>query len=90
MKMFGDGPGQRHWVPGHEEIELALVKLADATGKRKYLDFAYWLLSQRGHGYGCARKEQVSQFVSHLLQFFQKPLNGTFFQMSLLIFRRLW
>ena len=52
MKMFGDGPGQRHWVPGHEEIELALVKLADATGKRKYLDFAYWLLSQRGHGYG--------------------------------------
>ncbi|MGN0069503.1 MAG: glycoside hydrolase family 127 protein [Prevotella sp.] len=52
MKTFGDGSGQRHWVPGHEEIELALVKLADATGERKYLDFAYWLLCQRGHGYG--------------------------------------
>lgn len=52
MKTFGDGPGQRHWVPGHEEIELALVKLADATGERKYLDYAYWLLCQRGHGYG--------------------------------------
>ena len=42
----------RHWVPGHEEIELAMVKLYEATGERKYLDYAYWLLSQRGHGYG--------------------------------------
>lgn len=42
----------RHWVPGHEEIELALVKLSEETGQSKYLDYAYWLLSQRGHGYG--------------------------------------
>ena len=46
------GPGLRHWVPGHEEIELALVKLYRETGDRKYLDFAGWLLDQRGHGYG--------------------------------------
>lgn len=49
MTVFGKG--KRHWVPGHEEIELALVKLADTTGKKKYLDFAYWLLEERGHGY---------------------------------------
>ena len=42
----------RHWVPGHEEIELAMVKLYEETRERKYLDYAYWLLSQRGHGYG--------------------------------------
>lgn len=42
----------RHWVSGHEEIELALVKLAKATGSRKYLDLADWYLAQRGHGYG--------------------------------------
>ena len=42
----------RHWVPGHEEIELAMVKLYEETKERKYLDYAYWLLSQRGHGYG--------------------------------------
>jgi DUF1680 family protein len=42
----------RHWVSGHEEIELALVKLYKATGKEKYLDLADWYLQQRGHGYG--------------------------------------
>ncbi|MDR1719705.1 MAG: glycoside hydrolase family 127 protein [Dysgonamonadaceae bacterium] len=46
------GPDKRHWVPGHEEIELALVKLYNITGKQKYLDFANWLLEERGHGYG--------------------------------------
>ena len=50
MSIFG--PGKRHWVPGHEEIELALVKLYRTTGEKKYLDFAQWLLEQRGHGYG--------------------------------------
>ena len=29
MSQFG--PGKRHWVPGHEEIELALVKLYQTT-----------------------------------------------------------
>jgi uncharacterized protein len=41
----------RHWVTGHEEIELALVKLYKNTGNKKYLDLAYWFLEQRGHGY---------------------------------------
>ena len=50
MSVFG--PGKRHWVPGHEEIELALVKLYQVTGETKYLDFANWLLEERGHGYG--------------------------------------
>lgn len=50
MSIFG--PGKRDWVPGHEEIELALVKLYQTTNEEKYLDFAYWLLEERGHGHG--------------------------------------
>ena len=50
MTVFG--PGKRDWVPGHEEIELALVKLYQTTGERKYLEFADWLLGERGHGHG--------------------------------------
>ena len=50
MSVFG--PGKRDWVPGHEEIELALVKLYRITGEQKYLQFADWLLGERGHGYG--------------------------------------
>ncbi len=42
----------RHWVSGHEEIELALVKLYKVTRQVKYLDLADWYLQQRGHGFG--------------------------------------
>jgi uncharacterized protein len=41
----------RHWVSGHEEIELALIKLYKATIEKRYLDLADWYLQQRGHGY---------------------------------------
>lgn len=46
MTVFG--PGKRDWVPGHEEIELALVKLYDETGDKRYLDFSSWLIHERG------------------------------------------
>ena len=42
------GPDAHHDVPGHEEIELALVKLYRVTGDRKYLDEAQFFLDQRG------------------------------------------
>jgi uncharacterized protein len=42
------GPHARHDIPGHEEIELALVKLADVTGEKRYLDLARFFLDQRG------------------------------------------
>ena len=51
------GPGKRDWVPGHEEIELALVKLYQATGEKKYLDFSEWLLDERGKGLGANNGE---------------------------------
>ena len=54
MSLFG--PGKRDWVPGHEEIELALVKLYETTGEAKYLEFARWLLEERGHGHGSKGK----------------------------------
>jgi len=46
------GPDKRHWVEGHEEIELALVKLYRLTGEERYWKLALWLLEERGHGYG--------------------------------------
>jgi len=45
------GPGKKHWVTGHQELELALVKLYRITNNEKYLNLADWLLSERGHGY---------------------------------------
>jgi uncharacterized protein len=43
------GPGKRDWVTGHQELELALVKLYRVTDDKKYLDLAHWLLEERGH-----------------------------------------
>ncbi len=45
------GPGKKHWVTGHQELELALVKLYNTTKNKKYLDLSYWLLEERGHKY---------------------------------------
>jgi uncharacterized protein len=42
------GPGKRNWVTGHQELELALVKLYKVTQDKRYLNLADWLLSQRG------------------------------------------
>jgi hypothetical protein len=42
------GPGKRHWVTGHQELELALVKLYKVTNDVRYLKLADWLLSERG------------------------------------------
>jgi len=42
------GPDKRHDVPGHEEIELALVKLYRVTGREKYLKLAKFFLDIRG------------------------------------------
>jgi uncharacterized protein len=40
----------RPGTPGHPEIELALVKLAEHTGDMKYLQLAQSFVDQRGHG----------------------------------------
>ena len=45
------GPGKRHWVTGHQELELALVKLYGVTKDKRYLNLSHWLLEERGHKY---------------------------------------
>lgn len=42
------GPGKKHWVTGHQELELALVKLYRVTKDEKYLKLSHWLLEERG------------------------------------------
>jgi hypothetical protein len=47
-KVYGPGKHQKHGYPGHEEIELALLKLYRTTGKRRYLEFAQYFIDERG------------------------------------------
>ncbi len=46
--VFGPGPDQKHGYPGHQELELALVRLHHLTKERKYLDLAAYFIDERG------------------------------------------
>jgi hypothetical protein len=45
---FGTRDGQKRGYCGHEEIELALVKLYHATGVQRYLELARYFVNERG------------------------------------------
>ncbi|MDB5020397.1 MAG: glycoside hydrolase family protein [Pedobacter sp.] len=42
------GPGKRHVAPGHEIVEMGLVRLYRITGKKVYLDLAKFFIDERG------------------------------------------
>ena len=42
------GPDKMHTAPGHEIVEMGLVKLYRITGKKDYLDLAKFFTEQRG------------------------------------------
>jgi hypothetical protein len=42
------GPGKRDDAPGHEIVEMGLVKLYRVTGEKKYLDMAKFFIDCRG------------------------------------------
>jgi len=47
-RLFGPNDGQKRGYCGHEEIELALVKLFRLTGERRYLELASYFVDERG------------------------------------------
>ena len=46
--VFGLEEGKRRGWPGHEEIELALIKLYRVTGNERYLKLASYFINDRG------------------------------------------
>lgn len=47
-KTFGTGEGQIRGYPGHQEVEVSLVKLYRTTGERRYLESARYFIAERG------------------------------------------
>ncbi|MEM7130462.1 MAG: glycoside hydrolase family 127 protein [Chloroflexota bacterium] len=43
------GPDKQRDVPGHQEIEMGLVRLYSVTGEERYLRLAQFFLDERGH-----------------------------------------
>lgn len=47
-KVFVEEKSAEFLTPGHEEIELALIRMYEATGKKKFLDLAMYFINTRG------------------------------------------
>jgi hypothetical protein len=81
-RTFGPGEHQKRGYCGHQEIELALVKLYQVTGARKHLDLAAYFIDQRGaqpHYFdqeAIARGEDPSDFWAKTYEYNQshKPV----------------
>ena len=55
-------PGYEDAVPGHEEIELALFKLAEVTGKEIYREMALEFVNRRGMTDYLSREHTLERF----------------------------
>jgi len=59
--VFGLGEGQKRGYCGHPEVELALVRLARATGEQRYLDLARFFVDERGRSPNYFDQEAVAR-----------------------------
>jgi len=78
MTQFGAEDGKRKGYPGHQEIELALIKMFRATGDQSLLKLAAYFINQRGlspnyftqehkpQSPNPTRKDPLSYYQSHL------------------------
>lgn len=77
---FGPRPGQKPGYCGHEEIELALIRLGRATGEQRYLDLARYFIDARGQqphyfdAEAAARGADPAQFRHRTYQYNQSHL----------------
>jgi len=55
------GPGKNRSVPGHQEVEVGLVKLYRVTGDERYLKLAKFFLDERGRADGHKLYGEYSQ-----------------------------
>ncbi|WP_235886305.1 glycoside hydrolase family 127 protein [Paenibacillus cymbidii] len=80
--VFGTGPGQKRGYCGHEEIELALVKLYRTTGEPRYLQLGSYFVEERGrepHYFdleAAQRGEEPGRLTHHVREYSQshKPV----------------
>lgn len=78
--MFGPRSGQKPGYCGHEEIELALIRLGRTTGEQRYLDLARYFIDARGqqpHYFdveAAARGADPAQFRHKTYQYNQSHL----------------
>ena len=72
-KVFGSKKNQKKGYPGHQEIELALVRLYRVTKDLKYLNLAKFFLLQRGQDPKYFELEQKNFEKAYPEKFYMAP-----------------
>jgi len=68
------GPGRKDYIPGHEGIELALIKLSRATGEKRYLELAKAMIDRRGKKPSIFEGQYKQLPIDRTVDFLGKPL----------------
>jgi len=76
---FGPEDGKLHTADGHQEIELALIKLYELTGEKRYLKLSEYLLDVRGSYPECFSYDYFARYTPSFrpkyLQAHKQPKN---------------
>lgn len=68
---FGKEEGKIHGYPGHQEVEIGLIKLYEITENKCYLDMAKYFIEVRGVGENYFLKEMQKTDFQHIFPEFK-------------------
>lgn len=68
---FGTEEGKIHGYPGHQEVEIGLIKLYQVTGEEKYLAQAKYFIDARGVGENYFLKEMSAPGFTNIFPEFR-------------------
>ena len=82
------GEGKERGIPGHQEVEIGLIKLYRVTGKEKYKEMACYFLEERGKNPNFFYEEKVKRGWQHWGQYSLEPLDATYNQSHATIYEQ--
>lgn len=77
---FGPEEDKEHGVPGHQEVEIGLMKLYHVTGKEKYKEMARYFLEERGKNPDYFYQEKLKRGWQHWGQYSTETLDVSYNQ----------
>jgi len=80
ISRFGPEEEKEHGFPGHQEVEIGLLKLYHVTGKEKYKDMARYFLEERGKNPDYFYEEKVKRGWQHWGQYSTEQLDVSYNQ----------
>lgn len=65
IRRFGNEEGKVTGIPGHQEVEIGLMRMYHATGKQQYKDMARYFLEERGKNPDFFKEEAAKRDWEH-------------------------